>query len=153
MNLSLWTPSPLILHIPTTKLTQDIFYSPNALFVMFLVLSNGRIHLKKRPFPFLMPPKHLITMTIEWHGFEHFFIILKPILGFLISMTMALCNSPFGSIIGGHDSIVPQLYYQLQQKKVATSGKRILLLKLTEKKFNSSVRSILRGFFVGNTDF
>ena len=55
MNLSLWTPSPLILHIPTTKLTQDIFYSPNALFAMFLVLSNGKIHLKRRLFHSLCP--------------------------------------------------------------------------------------------------
>ena len=89
-----------------TKSTLDICFSQNASFDKFLVLNNGRIRLKKRNF--LSPTLHkpMITMTIEWHGFGHFFIIVKHILGSLTFMIIALLNFQFGFVTGGHGSDV-----------------------------------------------
>ena len=76
-------------------------------------------------------------MIIEWLGFGHSFIVLKPIRGFSIFMTIVRHNFIYGFTIGGLGLDAVYQYYQLKLKEDGISRTKMSHpWKPIQKKFN-----------------
>jgi len=93
-------------------------------------------------------------MIIGWLGIVLSFTIQRPIPGSSVFTTIVQTHFLSGSITGGHGLDAIQQFYQLKQKKVGISGRKISLLSsYIQKKSNFSEPLTSHGFSVGNTDY